>query len=459
MKRLLFLSLFLLMALSLRGQYRKAPYGDLYESAAVSAMREDVRFLASAALEGRKAGSEGEKDAARYVTSRLEAEGIDVLSGPDGDPFGIRQENGDTLSSRNVLAFIPGYDGSVADHYIVIGARLDNIGTYDVTVDGEKVTRICYGANGNASGLAMLIQLASMLQRNKVLLRRSVLIAAFGSSCSLGAGSWYFLNRSFGAVDKIDAMINLDMLGTGSSGFYAWPSGNADLTQFLRNLSATLQPVVPEVVMKEPCFSDHKPFYDKEIPSVFFTTGMYPEYNSDKDTESIIEYEQMERELEFIYNFSVQLCNGPKPVFRVSEATAAKLEGRTVVPYYECDVKPTFLGSSDPGVFLQRWVYAYLHYPEEAVQKGIRGRVLVDFLIDEKGNVKDAHVLKGVHPLLDDEAVKVVGASPRWKPGKVNGKPVISEVSLYVEFILERRNSNGLRFQVNRKEMAGPLGR
>ncbi|MBQ7269707.1 MAG: TonB family protein [Bacteroidales bacterium] len=441
MKRLFTIVCLLLATLTLPAQYRRPPYGDLYESVTVAAMREDVRFLASAALEGRKAGSEGEREAARYVSSRLEEEGVDVLTGPQGEPFGIRQENGDTLSSHNVLAFIPGYDKSVADHYIVIGARLDNIGTYELTIDGEKVTRICYGANGNASGLAMLIQLASMLQRNKVLLRRSVIIAAFGASCMLGAGSWYFLNRSFSAVDKIDAMINLDMLGTASSGFYAWPSGNADLTQFLSNLSATLQPIVPQVVTREPCFSDHKAFYDKEIPSVFFTTGMYPEYNSEKDTESILEYDNMERELEYIYNFAVQLCCGPRPLFKLDEATAARLNGKMVVPYYECDVKPTFLGSTDPGVFLQKWVYAYLHYPAEAVRQGIHGRVLVDFLIDEKGNVKDAHVLKGVHPLLDEEAVKVVGASPRWKPGKVRGKPVISEVSLYVEFILERRKN------------------
>jgi len=442
MKRLLLvLSVLLLTVLPLSGQYRTPPYGDLNESSAVKAMREDVRFLSSAALEGRKAGSDGEQEAARYVSARLAELGIDVLSGTDGDPFGIREENGDTLTSRNVLAFIPGYDKSLSSHYIVIGARLDNIGTYQLKVNGGEETRICYGANGNASGLAMLLQLASMLQTNRVLLRRSVLIAAFGASCSMGAGSWYFLNRSFPAVDKIDAMINLDMLGTGSSGFYAWPSGNADLTQFLKNLSATLQPVVPEVVTREPCFSDHKTFYDKEIPSVFFTTGMYPEYNSEKDTESILEYGDMERELEFIYNFAVQLCNGPRPLFKITEDTVVKLDGKTVVPYYECDVKPTFLGSTDPGVFLQKWVYSYLHYPAEAVRQGIRGRVLVGFLIDQKGNVKDVRVLKGVHPLLDNEAVKVVGASPRWKPGKVRGKPVICEVSLYVEFILERRKN------------------
>ena len=60
---------------------------------------------------------------------------------------------------------------------------------------------------------------------------------------------------------------------------------------------------------EEPFASDHRSFYSKKIPSVLFTTGRYPEHNTLKDTESIIEYEQMERELEYIYNFTRFLCN------------------------------------------------------------------------------------------------------------------------------------------------------
>jgi len=53
--------------------------------------------------------------------------------------------------------------------------------------------------------------------------------------------------------------------------------------------------------------------------------------------------------------------------------------------------------------------------------------------------VKDAKVVKGVHPLLDDEALRVINASPDWKPGKVGGRKVKSEMSLYVEFRLEKK--------------------
>ena len=115
------------------------------------------------------------------------------------------------------------------------------------------------------------------------------------------------------------------------------------------------------------------------------------------------------------------------------------------MPYYDCDYRPSFLGSRDPRVFLEKWVYTYMKYPKEAVKNGIQGRVLVDFVIDEKGKVRDVKVLKGVDPLLDEEAVRIISASPDWKPGWLRGKKVKSRMSLYVEFRLEKKGSFGLK--------------
>ncbi|MCR5277340.1 MAG: TonB family protein [Bacteroidales bacterium] len=441
MKRLSLIVLLLSCGLLCQAQFRGVPYDELEESEVCQQLRQDAGFFASAALEGRRAGSEGELEAARYYSAQLERCGVDLLYGADGDLFGLRQESGDTLTSRNVVGYIQGYDKNLRDHYIVIGARLDNLGTHTVMVDGEPQERIYYGGNGNASGLAMLLQLARMLSANRVLLKRTVLIAAFGASLQDGAGAWYFLNRSFPDAAKIDAMINLDMVGTPSQGFYAYSGSNASMNQIATALESVLLPIRPTVVSLEPVRSDHRLFYESRIPSMFFTTGMYPEYNSERDRASILEYGGMEKELEYIYSYTLSLTNGEKPLFDPSERLQEPKAGgssSTVFPYYECDVPPAFLGSTDPRSFLEKWVYVYLKYPQEAIDQGIQGRVLVDFIVDEKGNVTNVQVLRSSDPLLDEAAVKVVEASPAWRPARVKGSKVRSEISVNIEFRLER---------------------
>ena len=437
----LIVMLALMPAFSSYAQYRgDLAYADLDDSETVVSMKSHVRYLSSAMLEGRKAGSEGEQLAAEYVTEVLQSYGVDVLTPASGELFGVRKENGDTLTSRNVLGFVHGYDKKLRDRYIVVGARLDNLGSMTMTVDGTPVEKIYYGANGNASGLSMMLELARMIQTNKVLFRRSVLFVAFGASNETFAGSWYFLNRSFSDVDNIDAMVNLDMLGTGYNGFYAYTSSNADMNALIASLTVDLQPVMPEITASEPYPSDHRAFYSNEIPSVVFTTGRYPEHNTERDTQSIIDYEMMERELEYIYNFTLALANTEMTLsFRPDEVRKRGPSYDDVVSFYDCDIRPVFLHSSDPRTFLEKWVYQYLKYPEEAVRDGIQGRVMVDFIIEKDGKVTEVRVLKGVSEALDAEAVKVVSASPKWKPGRVNGNKVRTSLTIPVEFKLEKK--------------------
>ena len=420
-------------------QFRQGAYQDIYDTEVVSAVKGHVRELSSAVYEGRKAGSEGEKMAAQYVEDQLKGYGVDVLSPKGGEVFGLLKENGDTLTSCNVVGSVQGYDASLRDRYIVVGARLDNMGTQMMTVDGQPYEKILYGANGNASGLAMMIELARKIQTTSAMFRRSVLFVAFGSSGETYAGSWYFLNRSFGDAPNIDAMINLDMLGTGYKGFYAYTSSNADMNALVRTLEGELLPVRPEIVSTEPYPSDHRAFYAKEIPSVMFTTGRYPEYNTERDTQSILDYDMMERELEYIYNFSLALSNQKDAPLFYPDKVPGKKSHDGVVPYYDCDQKPTFLGSSDPRKFIEQWVYQYLKYPASAVRDGVQGRVQVEFVIDVDGKVTDVKVVKGVSEELDAEAIRVVAASPKWKPAKMKGQKVACSMAIPVEFRLERK--------------------
>ena len=423
-------------------QYRQdISYSELYDSENVTAMKGHVRELSAASLEGRKPGSGGEREAADYVRAKLIEYGVDVLSPEGGELFGLRTEAGDTLTSRNVVGFVQGYDKNLRDRYIVVGARLDNLGTMTMTVDGTPVERIYFGANGNASGLAMMLELAKMVQTNSILFRRSVLFVAFGASTQTFAGSWYFLNRSFSDVSLIDAMINLDMLGTGYKGFYAYTSSNADMNALLRTQEGELQPILPQVTAQEPYPSDHRAFYSKEIPSVMFTTGRYSEHNTDRDTQSIIDFDTMERELEYIFNFTVALANTDRILSFKASQQALPTGNDDVVSFYDCDSRPMFSNNADPRYFLREWVYHYLKYPQAAVRDGVQGTVMVQFIIEKDGKITNVKVTKGVDEELDAEAVRVISASPKWKPGRMGGNKVRSVLTLPVEFRLEKKGS------------------
>ena len=80
---------------------------------------------------------------------------------------------------------------------------------------------------------------------------------------------------------------------------------------------------------------------------------------------------------------------------------------------------------------------------QKPVQETIQGTVQVSFVIDKEGKVRDVEVVKSVDPRLDAEAVKVISASPKWRPARVNGQKVSSSMTLPVEFRLEKKSKGG----------------
>ena len=90
-----------------------------------------------------------------------------------------------------------------------------------------------------------------------------------------------------------------------------------------------------------------------------------------------------------------------------------------------------------------RFVATNLKYPEEAHRKGISGNVIVRFVVREDGTVTDAEVVRHADPLLEAEALRVVGLMPRWQPGKQNGRTVAVRSVLPVVFRLDGDSVRG----------------
>ncbi|MBQ9310366.1 MAG: TonB family protein [Bacteroidales bacterium] len=378
-------------------------YNELYEGDEARMLRETADSVSAFT---------SESSLAAFVQRRLSECGVDMLGGSTMNSFGIHREGADTLVFNNVVGVIPGYDKALRSKYIVVGTRLDP---------------------SNSTAVSLLLQLAARLCTGKVLLQRSLVIAAFGGAEEANAGSWYFLNRSFYTPRDIDAYVNLDLFGSPNKGFYAFTGANADLNAMLASMAASLQPVLPKLISTEPAPGDHRSFFASEIPSVFFTTAAPGADYFDRT--DALEYEELNRQCEYLYNFCVALSSGPAPRFRVGAGDGEIL----TVPFASCDRKPRFLGSSDPRSFLTKWVYAYLRYPQDALDKGIQGQVQVSFIVDEKGKVKDVTVTRSLHPSLDAEAVRVIEASPDWKAGLYEGRAVRTKINLGVDFVLKKR--------------------
>ena len=86
---------------------------------------------------------------------------------------------------------------------------------------------------------------------------------------------------------------------------------------------------------------------------------------------------------------------------------------------------------------LSNWLCAQMRYPEAAAKAGKQGSVYMMFVIDKDGNVTQPKVVKGVDPALDAEALRMVKAMPKWKPAKLDGKPVAVRYALPIRFRID----------------------
>ena len=90
-----------------------------------------------------------------------------------------------------------------------------------------------------------------------------------------------------------------------------------------------------------------------------------------------------------------------------------------------------------PGGSVQKWIAKTVKYPMIAQENNIQGKVFVQFVIEKDGSVSDVKVARSVDPSLDKEAIRVVKAMPKWKPGKQRGKPVRVSYTVPINFQLQ----------------------
>ena len=106
--------------------------------------------------------------------------------------------------------------------------------------------------------------------------------------------------------------------------------------------------------------------------------------------------------------------------------------------YHLVDKKAEFPGGDRA---LMNWLNENIKYPEFAYKNNIQGKVYVNFIVRENGSIDSVKIARGVHSSLDNEAIRLVKAMPKWKPGLKNGVAVKSYFTLPVTFVLKEDKS------------------
>jgi periplasmic protein TonB len=97
------------------------------------------------------------------------------------------------------------------------------------------------------------------------------------------------------------------------------------------------------------------------------------------------------------------------------------------------DESPEFPGGTPE---LYKFIMLNLRYPQECIEKNIQGKVYASFVVEKDGSVSTVDIVRGVHPLLDQEAKRILSLMPKWNPGTIQGKEVRTKVVIPVSFKL-----------------------
>ena len=287
-------------------------------------IKDDVIFLSSDSLEGRETGTQGEIKAGEYIKKRFIKLGLQPLennnyfqnfnfkpkTNPHQDISFSNHKNDSTITGKNII----GYIDNKAKNTIIIGAHYDHLGygNENSLHRGEK-NLIHNGADDNASGVAMMIDLASKLRiANK---KNNYLFVAFSGEEIGLLGSNYFTKNPIIELSNINYMINMDMVGrlNEDTTLAIYGLGNSPI--FKQTISANNTKF--KIIQKESGVgpSDHTSFYLNDIPVLHFFTGQHEDYHKPSDDYDKINFEGMNIISSYIFDIISDLNDNGKLSF------------------------------------------------------------------------------------------------------------------------------------------------
>ena len=212
----------------------------------------------------------------------------------------------------NVVAVLPGRDPKLRKEYIVLGAHMDHLGLGERHSLGGAEARgqVHPGADDNASGTAMLVELARELKKARP--KRSILFLHFGGEEEGLLGSSYWVQHPTHPLESVKFMLNFDMVGRLDLKAPKLMMGGLGAPKAALEAARAFVPKDFSVSIDVGASvggSDHMSFSQAKIPTFFFFTGIHGEYHRPTDTADLINYPGMAKLAAFGRAVSLDLAN------------------------------------------------------------------------------------------------------------------------------------------------------
>ena len=231
--------------------------------------------------------------------------------------------------TTNVVGVLKGSDPEFSGEVVVIGAHYDHLGLGEFASLGETQGKeIHNGADDNASGTSGLLEVGRVLAKHRTELKRSVVFLAFGAEEEGLIGSKFYVNHPLFPLEETVAMLNMDMIGRmKNSRLIIGGSGSSPLWKdLLQRINERAQ---FELKFQEDGYgpSDHSSFYGKNIPVLFFFTGVHTDYHRPSDDWEKINIEGEARALGFVTETVMELSRlDTRPAFSKVQARSSELQ-------------------------------------------------------------------------------------------------------------------------------------
>ena len=257
--------------------------------------------------------------------------------------------------TANVIGLIEGRDKVLKDEYIVVGAHYDHLG-FGGQGSGSRMpdtSAIHNGADDNASGTALVMELAKKLSSEKKELKRSVIFISFSGEEMGLLGSKYFMTHPLVDVKKIKAMFNFDMVGRFDKEKNSISVSGTGTSVEADTILRLLEKGLPFQVTHSPDGfgpSDHASFYAANIPVFFFTTGVHMDYHTPFDDADKLDYNAEKEIGDFSAALILKVDDLDKDL-TFKESGRKDYQGRSGRRYkVTLGIMPDFAGSEKKGL-------------------------------------------------------------------------------------------------------------